>query len=329
LKPIAIVVLNWNGKALLEAFLPSVVAFSNEAQIYVADNASTDDSVLWLERTFPEVKIIQNIKNYGFAQGYNEALKQIGEPIFALVNSDIAVTKNWLQPILKEFQNKPHVGIMQPKIKSYTNQDEFEYAGAAGGFIDKYGYPYCRGRIFDTIEQDYGQYDDTIDIFWASGACLFIRKEIFDLLDGFDPDFFAHQEEIDLCWRAFNKDIKVVYCGNSEVYHMGGGTLSQTNAFKTYLNFRNSLLTLLKNAPKKALISIIFIRLILDGIAGFRFVIQGKFNHFIAIIRAHFSFYTLLFKTLRKREQKQHENYFRKKSIVYQYFIKKGKVFEN
>ncbi|WP_291122958.1 glycosyltransferase family 2 protein [Flavobacterium sp. UBA6046] len=282
---IAVVILNWNGTKLLEQFLPSIVQFSPEATIYVADNASTDDSIAFVKANFPTVQIIRNESNFGFARGYNEALKHIDAEIYALVNSDIEVTENWLQSIIETFENEPQTAIIQPKILDYKRKEYFEYAGAAGGFIDKYGYPYCRGRIFETLEKDKGQYDDNCEIFWASGACFFIRSSVYNELEGFDADFFAHQEEIDLCWRALNKGYKVKYNSQSVVYHVGGATLQLGNPKKTFLNFRNSLLMLLKNLPKKQLFPVIFTRLILDGIAGIQFLLQGKSKHLLAIVK--------------------------------------------
>jgi len=320
--------LNWNGVKLLEQFLPSVISFSDEAQIYVADNASTDASIQFVKDNYPTVKIILNDGNFGFANGYNIALQQVEEEYYCLLNSDVEVTKNWLTPILSIFKNEKDIAIIQPKILDFKNKENFEYAGAAGGFIDKYGYPFCRGRIFETIEKDNQQYDDERDIFWATGACFFIRKEIYRKLNGFDGDFFAHQEEIDLCWRAFNLGFKVKYTSKSIVYHVGGATLNEGNPKKTFLNFRNSLLMLLKNLPKKKLFPIIFFRLILDGIAGIKFIFQGKFSHCFAIIKAHFHFYHLISRNLKKRNSTQQENYFHTKSIVYTYFVKGGKVFE-
>jgi GT2 family glycosyltransferase len=324
---IAVVILNWNGEALLQKFLPSIIKYSKEATIYVVDNASTDQSVSVIKEQFPNVKIIQNAGNYGYAKGYNEGLKKIPESIYALVNSDIEVTENWLQPIIQLFENEKDTAIVQPKILDYKNKDYFEYAGAAGGFIDKYGYPFCRGRIFDTIEKDNGQYNDVSQIFWASGACFFIRKEIFDALHGFDTDFFAHQEEIDLCWRAFNEGHVVKYCGLSTVYHVGGATLDTENPKKTFLNFRNSLWMILKNVPNQKLIPVLFIRMILDGIAAIRFLGQGKIKHFFAVLKSHFYFYLYILKFLRKREGKKIPGYYKIKSIVYRYFANNIKVF--
>ena len=326
-KKIAVVILNWNGAKLLEQFLPSVIAYSDEANIYVADNASTDNSIAVIKEQFPSVKIIQNEGNFGFAMGYNIALQAIEEPNYALVNSDIEVTENWLSPIVSLFDNEPNIGIIQPKILDYKNKEYFEYAGAAGGYIDSYGYPYCRGRIFDTLEKDNHQYDDETEIFWASGACFFIRKEIYRKLNGFDPDFFAHQEEIDLCWRAFNLGYSAKYTSKSVVYHVGGATLNQSNPKKTFLNFRNSLLMLLKNLPSNQLVPILFMRLTLDGIAGIQFIFKGKFSHCFAILKAHFYFYHLINYTLKKRGTIQKENYFHTKSIVFNYFVSNKKYF--
>ena len=324
---IAIVILNWNGMKLLEQFLPSIVNYSPEADIYVADNDSNDDSIAFIKEYFPTVKIIKNNYNYGFAGGYNEALKSVEADILALVNSDIEVTENWLQPIIETFDNEPKTAIIQPKILDFKNKDYFEYAGAAGGFIDKYGYPFCRGRIFKTLEKDNRQYDDDCEIFWASGACFFIRSSVYNELKGFDADFFAHQEEIDLCWRAINSGHAIKYNSQSKVYHIGGATLQQGNPKKTYLNFRNSLLMLTKNLPKEKLLPVLLIRLILDGIAGIQFLFQGKLKHILAILKAHFIFYHLFAANYKKRGNFQTKKYYKTKSIVYLYFIKKIKVF--
>jgi GT2 family glycosyltransferase len=326
---IAVVILNWNGEKLLEQFLPSIVQYSQEATVFVADNASTDDSISYVRVFFPTVQIIKNETNLGFAEGYNEALQRVDADLLALVNSDIEVTENWLKPIIETFENEPKTAIIQPKILDYKNKEYYEYAGAAGGFTDKYGYMFCRGRLFETLEKDNGQYDDNCEIFWASGACFFIRSSVYNELKGFDGDFFAHQEEIDLCWRAFNKGHIIKYNSKSVVYHVGGATLQQGNPMKTYLNFRNSLLMLVKNLPKNLLFPVIFIRLILDGIAGIQFLLQGKFKHLLAILKAHFAFYRLFSKNYKKRDQFQSNKYYKTKSIVYLYFIKKIKVFSN
>jgi GT2 family glycosyltransferase len=324
---IAVVILNWNGADLLRKFLPSVVQFSPEAQIYVADNASTDDSVAVLQNEFPLVKIIRNDKNYGFANGYNHALKNIDADVFALVNSDVEVTQDWLSPIVQTFTDEPYTAIVQPKILDHKNKAYFEYAGAAGGFLDRYGYPFCRGRLFETLEKDEKQYDDDCAIFWASGACFFIKGKVFHELGGFDGDFFAHQEEIDLCWRAFNLDHKARYVAKSVVYHVGGATLKQGNPRKTYLNFRNSLFMLLKNLPSGKLLPVILWRLVLDGIAGIQFILQGKLTHCMAIVNAHFSFYGSLSKVYKKRSRKQLPKYYKVNSIVYKFFVQKRRKF--
>ena len=324
---IAVVILNWNGKALLQKFLPSVIAYSQEATIYVADNASTDDSISFLKTEFSQVKIIQNKENGGYAKGYNDALKHLDEDIFCLVNSDIEVTKNWLTPILNTFKTKKNTSIIQPKILDYNKKTHFEYAGAAGGFIDKYGYPFCRGRIFDTIEEDTGQYNKDSEIFWASGACFFIRKDVFNSLNGFDESFFAHMEEIDLCWRAHNLGYTSKYVWQSTVYHVGGATLSSTNPKKTYLNFRNSLATLTKNVSGSLFI-MLFIRMTLDGLAAVKFLFELKFAHIFAILKAHIRFYGMLPKLLKERKMlPQKTKHFKVKSIVWSYFIDKKQRF--
>ncbi|AXG71096.1 N-acetylglucosaminyl-diphospho-decaprenol L-rhamnosyltransferase [Kordia sp. SMS9] len=326
---IAVVILNWNGKELLAQFLPKVVAFSKDATVYVADNASADDSIGYVEANFPTVNIIRNAENGGYAKGYNDALPQVSADIFCLLNSDIEVTENWLAPIRSEFESNPETAIIQPKILDFKQKTHFEYAGAAGGFIDKYGYPYCRGRMFHTLEEDTGQYNDNKEIFWASGACLFIRKNVFEELKGFDSAFFAHQEEIDLCWRAFNLGYKTKYISESVVYHVGGATLESTNPQKTYLNFRNSLCMLAKNLPKGKIVSIIFSRLVLDGIAAIQFLFQLKFKHFASIIKAHFHFYARFPKMVKKRGTQQQNQYFGQKSIVYSYFMKGKKHYSD
>ncbi|WP_298238376.1 glycosyltransferase family 2 protein [uncultured Algibacter sp.] len=326
---IAVVILNWNGKKLLEQFLPSVIEHSKEASIYVADNNSVDDSVSFLKITYPLVKVIQNSINGGYAKGYNEALQTIEADIFCLLNSDVQVTKNWLAPIIKTFKANSSTSIIQPKILDYKQKEYFEYAGAAGGFIDKYGYPYCRGRVFNTIEKDEGQFDDVTDIFWASGACLFIRSAAFKSLNGFDETYFAHMEEIDLCWRAKNLGHNITYVGLSKVYHVGGATLHENNPTKTYLNFRNSLFTLTKNANGN-LFTTILLRLLLDGIAGIKFLLELKLKHTLAIIHAHLSFYGSLPRLLKQRKDtKSKINYYQIKSIVVAYFLKKKVIYNS
>ena len=319
----AIVILNWNGQKLLEQFLPSVVNFSlDEATIYIADNASTDDSVSYVKTHFPSVKIIKNSQNGGYSKGYNDALKAIDADIYCLLNSDVEVTENWLKPITEAFRNDIKTAIIQPKLLDFKEKTKFEYAGAGGGFIDVFGYPYCRGRIFNYLETDHGQFDDETEIFWASGACLFIRSTVYHEVGGLDEDYFAHQEEIDLCWRTQNLGYKVKYVGSSSVYHVGGATLKETNPHKTFLNFRNSLLNVVKNVPKERFLFVIFSRLLLDGIAGLKFIIELRPIHTLAIIKAHISLYKNSIKFLKKRKKLQKKStYFKHTSIVSQYFI--------
>ncbi len=325
---VAVVILNWNGKQLLETYLPSVVGFSHEATVYVADNASTDDSVNFIKNHFPTVKILQNKSNGGYSKGYNDALKNLNEDIFVLLNNDVEVTQNWLLPVLEIFKSQSQVIAVQPKILDYKNKSNFEYAGAAGGFIDMFGYPFCRGRIFNTLEKDTGQYNDNSSIFWASGACLFVRKEAFWLVNGFDEDLFAHQEEIDLCWRLQLQGGIINYCCASKVYHLGGATLQSSNPKKTFYNFRNTLLILLKNTSGSHVWSLLLIRLLLDGLAGMVFLLKLQPLHCFAIIQAHFSFYSLIPKFLTKRKKNTtHFKYYNVKSIVWEYYIKRKRIF--
>ena len=328
---IAIVILNWNGQKLLEQFLPSVVNFSSElADIFVADNASTDSSIKYIKEFYPSIKIIENTRNEGYAKGYNDALYAVDADIYCLLNSDVEVTKDWLTPVLEVFKTDKNTAVVQPKLLDFKDKTKFEYAGAAGGFLDLYGYPYCRGRVFNSLETDTAQFNDISDIFWASGACLFIRSKIFQQLGGLDEDYFAHQEEIDLCWRVQNIGFTIKYVGTSTVFHVGGATLQKNNPQKTYLNFRNSLLNIVKNIPKKWFLFVIFSRLALDGIAGIKFLIELKPFHTLAILKAHLSFYSNFFKILKKRKKLQKkQNYNLHTSIVWQYFILGKKKFEN
>lgn len=319
----AIVILNWNGRKLLEQFLPSVVNYSSElADVYVADNASSDDSISYIKEHFPEVKIIKNPTNGGYAKGYNDALQQVKAEVYCLLNSDIEVTENWLPPILGIFKKEENTAIIQPKILDFKNKTKFEYAGAGGGFIDLFGYPYCRGRVFNHLETDQNQFDDISEIFWASGACLFIRSNVYHKLGGFDEDYFAHQEEIDLCWRTQNLGYTIKYVGNAAVYHVGGATLQETNPHKTFLNFRNSLLNVVKNVPKKWFLFVVFSRLVLDGIAGIKFIIELRPIHTFAILKAHISLYKNFYRFLKKRKKLQKkQDYNLHTSIVWQYFL--------
>lgn len=325
---LAIVILNWNGQSLLEEYLPTVLQYSKGASVHVIDNGSTDDSVAIIAEKFPEVQCIEHDKNLGFTGGYNEGLKQIQADIFCLLNSDVKVTQGWLDPIVAHFKENPSTAIVQPKILDLKKPSHFEYAGAAGGFIDKFGYPFCRGRIFQALEVDNGQYNDVLEIFWATGACMFIRSAVFHELEGFDQDYFAHQEEIDLCWRAKNAGHKVFYVGKSQVYHLGGFTLKNSNPQKTFLNFRNSLYTIAKNLPRRAAWPIIFTRLLLDGIAAVRFALQLRGRHAWAILRAHFSFYWHFRTIIGKREKSNFLlKYYIVKSIVWSHFVHQVKNF--
>lgn len=329
----AVAILNWNGKNFLESFIPGVVEYSSAvAEIWVIDNASNDGSVIWLQENFPEVKIIVNQKNGGYSKGYNDGLKKINADLYVLLNSDVEVTSGWLNPLVAMMEN-PDYAAIQPKVLSFQERSQFEYAGAAGGFIDKDGFMFCRGRMFNTFEQDKGQYDDCIEVFWATGACLVVRSSAFWQVDGLDEDFFAHMEEIDLCWRLKNAGYKIGYCGNSTVYHVGGGTLSRISPRKTYLNFRNNLFLLLKNYRASNVFKKLFFRMFLDGIAAFKFLFEGNLMHFFAVFRAHMSFYWSFSNFLKKRKQlsttihNPNDVGFFNKSVVWSYFVNKKKDF--
>lgn len=318
---LAVAILNWNGKKWLEKFLPSVIQFSQNTDIYVIDNLSTDDSLEFLQQNFPSVKVIINKKNYGFAGGYNEGLQKINAEYYCLLNSDVEVTANWYEPVLELFEKNAEIAAIQPKILSYNNKNHFEFAGAGGGLIDNLGYPYCRGRVFDTLEEDKGQYNDETEIFWASGCCFFIRSKDFWDQKGFDKSFFAHQEEIDLCWRLINSGKKIYYTGKSKVYHVGGGTLNKQSPQKTYLNMRNNLSMMVKNIAFPQMIWIVFLRLCLDGIAGIYFGFKYGFSHLWAVARAHFSFYIRLPETLKLRQNHQKEDFYQSKWLIFKYFL--------
>lgn len=287
---VAIVILNWNGKSLLEKYLPSVIKYSCGYDVYVADNGSTDDSIELLNKEFPSVNIITLDKNYGFTGGYNRALKQIEADYYVLLNDDVEVTHNWIQPIIELMDQNPNIAICQPKILSYVNKQKFEYAGAAGGYIDYLGYPFCAGRVFEHLEEDHGQYNEEREIFWATGAAMFVRSKVFRDLGGLDEDFFAHMEEIDFCWRAKNMGYKVMYCPKSVVYHYGGGTLTKVSPYKTFLNFRNNLLLLYKNLPKKELRKVMRKRKYLDLLAAIVFRITSSKSEYKAVINARKEF---------------------------------------
>lgn len=320
-KKLAVVILNWNGKNWLEKFLPSVVRFSSNADIYIIDNLSTDDSLEYLKAQFPTVSIIRNDKNYGFAGGYNVGLKHIQAEYYCLLNSDVEVTENWIEPILNLFEKDSLISAIQPKVLSFNNKKYFEFAGAGGGLIDNLGYPYCRGRVFDDLEEDKGQYDDETEIFWASGCCFFIRSKDFWEQKGFDERFFAHQEEIDLCWRLINTGKKIYYSGQSAVYHVGGGTLNKQSAQKTYLNIRNNLSMMFKNLPFPKLVWLIFFRLCLDGVAGIYFGFKNGFSHLWAVVRAHFGFYAQLPGTWKLRQNHQKNVFYQSKWLIFKHFL--------
>jgi len=327
---VAVVILNWNGLKFLTRFLPRVVeTTSGIADVIVADNASTDGSVEFLKLNFPKVQIIQNPDNSGFAKGYNQALKQIDAEYYVLLNSDIEVTENWIEPVIQLMDSDPLVAACQPKILSFQQKNYFEYAGAAGGFIDHLGYPFCRGRIFQSIEEDKGQYDNTTEIFWASGACMFVRANFYHETGGLDNDFFAHMEEIDLCWRFKHLGYKIMFCPLSKVYHVGGGTLAKISAWKTYLNMRNNSTMLYKNLPREQIYPVFITRLFLDFVASLKFLIDGGFKDFIAVTRAHIGFYFSYKKNRIKREQIHHRyvSGIYQGSIVYDHFLKNRKKF--
>lgn len=332
---IAIVILNWNGAKLLQQFLPSIVEFSKNdlTDIVVADNGSTDDSLQILQNQFPEVKILDLKQNYGFARGYNEALKQIDADYFVILNSDVEVTSGWLDEPTSLMETDKSIAAVQPKILSYHQKTHFEYAGAAGGFIDRFGYPFCRGRIFNEVEADHGQYNDSVDIFWATGACMFVRAKQFHEVGGFDADFWAHMEEIDLCWRLKNRGYRIVYTPESTVYHVGGGTLSYDNPRKLYLNFRNNLWLLYKNLPDNQLLRILSIRMILDAVAAFKLLSEFNVNGIKSVLKAHYHFYKSLPAFREKRKLAAGKGYDSRppeklpKSIVYQFYVQKRKTF--
>ena len=298
---IAVVILNWNGLHFLEQFLPEVIMHSKPFRVVLADNASTDDSVSWTKEHFPELEIVVNSSNGGFAKGYNDALKQIQADYYVLLNSDVEVSENWLSPLVETMKNQEVAGC-QPKVHSFKLRDTFEHAGASGGFLDKYHYPFCRGRIMDHVEKDEGQYDYPSKIFWATGACLMIRSNIYWEAGGLDERFFAHMEEIDLCWRIQRMGLHFEVNPQSVVYHVGGGTLNYMNPKKTFLNFRNSLLMIHKN-QRTALTYVLFRRFCFDGLAALIFLLKGQFPHFSAVFKAHMSFYNLLPSSVKERRK--------------------------
>jgi GT2 family glycosyltransferase len=288
---VAVVILNYNGKRFLHQFLPSVIQFSKGAKIVVADNGSTDGSSDFVKENFNSVELIQIATNLGFCGGYNFALKKVEATYYVLLNSDVEVTENWLEPVIELFRNDPTIAAIQPKILSFKNKNEFEYAGAAGGLIDSLGYPFCRGRIFDKVENDVGQYNDSLPIFWATGACHFVRSSLYHQLGGLDEDYFAHMEEIDFCWRLQRAGHKIYYQGKSTVYHVGGGTLSAASPRKTYLNFRNGLSLIFKHLSTSELIWKLPLRILLDWTAALKFLFQPSPQDALAVLKAHATFF--------------------------------------
>ena len=326
MKKVAVVILNYNGKKFLEQFLPNVIENTDAtlADIVVADNASTDGSVEFMKQAFPDIRLIVNDFNGGFATGYNQALRQVDAEYYVLLNSDIEVTHRWIEPVVELMDADQSIAACQPKILSYHDRTKFEYAGAAGGYIDQYGYPFCRGRLFQHLENDQGQYDDTKEVFWATGACLFVRAELYLQHGGLDDSFFAHMEEIDFCWRMKNLGYKIYCCPQSKVYHIGGGTLPKSSARKTYLNFRNNLSLLYKNLPSGRVFWTLFYRVLLDWVAAIKFLAGGGLGDFWAVIRAHFAFYRRIPSLKKVRQQHPHgrvgEMYLR--NIVFDNYLK-------
>ena len=326
MKRVAVVILNYNGRKFLEEFLPDVIANTNAelADIVVADNASTDVSVVFMREHFPAIRLIENGFNGGFSTGYNLALQQIDAEYYVLLNSDIEVTPQWIEPIVAMMDADASIAACQPKILSYYEREKFEYAGAAGGFIDRYGYPFCRGRVFQHLEEDRGQYDDICEVFWATGACMFVRADLYRKHGGLDDSFFAHMEEIDFCWRMKNLGYKIYCCPESKVYHIGGGTLPKSSSRKTYLNFRNNLSLLYKNLPANRVFWVIFYRILLDWVAAIKFLFSGGLADFWAVTRAHFAFYKRIpsIRKVRKTATLRPVSQMYQRNIVFENFLK-------
>lgn len=330
---VAVVILNYNGASMLARFLPSVIEYSPGAEIVVADNASTDDSVALVKRDFPTVRLVALDRNYGFAGGYDKALGQVDAEYFLLLNSDVEVTPGWLEPLLSFMEQNPAAVACQPKILACNDKTSFEYAGASGGFIDRYGYPYCRGRLFDTVERDNGQYDDVCRVFWATGAAMMVRSSVFRSAGGFDERFFAHMEEVDLCWRMAARGGEIYVVPQSRVYHVGGATLNKSNPRKTFLNFRNNLLMLYKNLPQDELCRVMCVRALLDYVAAFKFLLAGGWGDFKAVLQARREYRQLRgeYKLVRKQNLEatvvpvmEERACF---SLLWQYYIKGRKHF--
>ncbi|HEY0653375.1 MAG TPA: glycosyltransferase family 2 protein [Chryseosolibacter sp.] len=331
----AVVILNFNGEKLLPQFLPSVIQHSQGAQVYVADNASTDRSLEILKRDFPTVNVIPLEQNFGFCGGYNRALAHIDATYFVLLNSDVEVTDGWLNRMEQLLDSNAGIAAVQPKILSYRNKTIFEYAGAAGGFIDVLGYPFCRGRIFDHVEEDHHQYDDERPIFWATGACFIIRADVYRNFHGLDEDLFAHMEEIDLCWKIQRTGQKVMYCGHSTVYHLGAGTLGYDSPKKVYLNFRNGLILIYKHLDSIELLYKLPVRMVLDWLAATVFLFKGKAEHALQVVKAHLDFLGSIGKSIAKRRaiRSSHPSYSKdsvfKGMIIVEYYLKNRKTYPN
>lgn len=328
----AIVILNYNGENLLPRFLPSVLLHSGTARIVVVDNGSTDKSVTLIRQNFPGVSLIELDKNYGFCGGYNRALRQVEALYYVLLNSDVEVTSGWLTPLISLLVKDHTIAAIQPKILSYSDKTKFEYAGAGGGYIDSFGYPFCRGRLFDHLDTDHGQYNDQQEIFWATGACMMIRSSVYHTFNGLDEDFFAHMEEIDLCWKIQRTDYRILYCGESKVYHLGAGTLGYNNPGKTHLNFRNGLILMFKHLDTGEMLFKIPMRMVLDWVAAVRFLFKGEGSNFFAVFKAHVGFIGGLRRNYRKRKnlRKDFPWYSRKNIysglILFDFFIRKKRV---
>lgn len=332
---VSVVILNWNGQDFLRQYLPLLVKYSNlpEVEVVVADNGSTDNSREVVEQEFPSVRYLQLDENYGFAEGYNQALKQIEAEYYLLLNSDVEVTENWLEPLIEMMDADSSIGACQPKILQTEKPEYFEYAGAAGGFIDRFGYPFCRGRLLDVVEKDEGQYNESGEIFWGTGACLMIRSSVWEELEGLDVHFWAHMEEIDLCWRMKNRGYKIFYNHLSTVHHVGGGSLSYGNPRKIYLNFRNNLFLLYKNLPSVLLLPVLFSRMVLDGVAALQFLVTGQVAAFRKVFMAHVAFYRHLPNLRKQRKQllsqvttEKHPQIYRG-SLVWNYYARGKKKF--
>lgn len=331
-KKVAVVILSWNGRKYLEEFLPSVVQHTSPqlCEIIVADNLSSDDSIDFLKKNYPTIRIIQNARNGGYAGGYNDALKQVQAQYYVLLNQDIEVTENWVERVIEEMDKDQKIAAAQPKLRAYLKKDEFEYAGASGGYLDKFGYAYCRGRMFDTMEKDLGQYDDVADLFWATGACLFVRADAYWRAGGLDEDFFAHQEEIDLCWRLNSLGNRIIVVPGSVVYHLGGGSLPYGNPRKAFLNFRNNLWMMGKNLPLGSALVKIPMRITLDIVAGIYYTVKNKtLTDLKAILKAHWAFYKAIPAISAKRDRFPYFSSHRLTgiSVVWKYFIKGKKTF--